>query len=319
MKKALFLLLSFLFFEFVFGEYKKIDGSKLISISYTPNAEYDASEIVSPENLSQEMLAYYSWFASYGYCQDVDIPVLCCKNYYDFFNKKWTIVDETSTTKYYNYNFILWRNDEYKKYILGFPGTRSDQELIDEGAHMNLVNYDGVDNGIKVVAYWYNVVVEIRNLIFSSKNLKDIEAHPGYQFILTGHSLGGSVASIAIYDAVTKNYINKNNNPALISFGQPRSGNEKWVLDFNTKIKNVIRVVRDGDMIPTIPYSAFSNPYRHLGGLVLLNKNMNALTYCPKDIGEDYPDKECQSSKSTDMQYHKHYFNPDTELGLRCA
>jgi len=57
MKKALFLLLSFLFFEFVFGEYKKIDGSKLISISYTPNADYDASEIVSPENLNQEMLA----------------------------------------------------------------------------------------------------------------------------------------------------------------------------------------------------------------------------------------------------------------------
>ena len=55
-------------------------------------------------------------------------------------------------------------------------------------------------------------------------------------------------------------------------------------------------------MIPTIPYSPLLNPYRHLGGLALLNKDMNSLTYCPKDIGEDYPDKECQSSKSVDTQ-----------------
>ena len=38
-----------------------------------------------------------------------------------------------------------------------------------------------------------------------------------------------------------------------------------------------------------------------------------------KDIGEDYPDNECQSSKSLDLKYHLHYFNPDTELGLRCS
>ena len=136
------------------------------------------------------MLSYHSWFASYGYCEDVEIPILCCTNYHDFFNKKRTVFNETSTTKYYNYNFILRRNDEHKKYILGFPGTRNDQDFIDEGAIMNLVNY-GVDNGIKVVAYWYNVVVEIRNLVFSSKNLKDIEPHPSYQLIFTGHSLGG--------------------------------------------------------------------------------------------------------------------------------
>ena len=98
------------------------------------------------------MLSYYSWFASYGYCQDVDIPLLCCKKYLDFFTQKWTIVSESSTTEYYNYNYIFWRSDEYKKYIIAFPGTRNNIiELLNEAVNIKLVDYNEVDNGIKVV------------------------------------------------------------------------------------------------------------------------------------------------------------------------
>ena len=320
MREITFLIFSIILLEFVFGEYTTIDGSELISLSYSPNTNYDASETVSSENLSQEMLSYYSWFASYGYCQEVDIPLFCCKNYMEFFTGRWTMVCETSTTEYYTYNFVLWRSDEYKKYILAFPGTRNNiMELLNEAANIKLVNYDGVDNGIKVVNYFNKVALEIKDLIFSEENLKDIAAHPGYQFIFIGHSLGGSVAAIELYEAINKNLITQENNPALITFGMPRSGNEKWVIDFNSKIKNVIRVVRDGDMVTTVPYVPLANPYRHLGGLILLNKEMNSLNYCPKDIGEDYPDKECERTKSLDLKYHLHYFNPDTELGLRCS
>ena len=55
---------------------------------------------------NQEMISYYSWFASYGYCEDIEVPLFCCKNYTDFFTKKWTIVNENSTEKYYVYNFF---------------------------------------------------------------------------------------------------------------------------------------------------------------------------------------------------------------------
>ena len=117
------------------------------------------------------MLSYYSWFASYGYCQEVDIPLFCCKNYMEFFTGRWTMVCETSTTEYYTYNFVLWRSDEYKKYILAFPGTRNNiMELLNEAANIKLVNYDGVDNGIKVVNYFNKVALEIKDLIFSEEN-----------------------------------------------------------------------------------------------------------------------------------------------------
>ena len=197
MSKTFFILLSLLLLQFVFSEYTTIDGSELISLSYSPNTNYDASETVSSENLSQEMLSYYSWFASYGYCQEVDIPLFCCKNYMEFFTGRWTMVCETSTTEYYTYNFVLWRSDEYKKYILAFPGTRNNiMELLNEAANIKLVNYDGVDNGIKVVNYFNKVALEIKDLIFSEENLKDIAAHPGYQFIFKRYC---STSWISIY------------------------------------------------------------------------------------------------------------------------
>ena len=318
-KASILLLFSAIFCAFVHCTYTTLDGSQFIPLSYSPNIQYDAREIVTQENINQDMLSYYSWFGSYGYCEDVDIPLLCCKNFTDFFTNKWTMVAESSTTKYFNYNFVIWRNDEYKKYVFAFPGTRNNIiELLNEAANIKLVNYDDIDNGIQVVNYFYKVAIEIRSLIFTTETLNDFYAHPGYQYIFVGHSLGGAVAAIELYDALNKKFISQDSNPALITYGMPRTGNEKWVIDFNTKFKNILRVVRDGDIVSSLPFLPINNPYRHLGGLVLVNKEMNSMNYCPKDIGEDYPDKECVREISVDIKYHTKYFNPDVLFSQRC-
>ena len=320
MKEAIQINLFFILFSLVFSTYIPYDGSKLIPISYSPNEDYDANEIVSTSALSQEMLSYYSWFAAYGYCEDIDVPLLCCKNFINFFVDKWKIIKESSISDYFDYNFVFWRSDEYKKYIIAFPGTRNNIiELLQEAVNIKLVNYDNQDTGVKVVNYFYKVAMEIKDIIFTPDVLEDINDHPGYQIIFTGHSLGASVASIVLYDAINRKYISKNeNNPALIVFGMPRTGNEKWVLDFNNKVKNVLRVVRDGDIVASLPYLPINNPYRHLGGLILVNKEQTSMNYCPKDIGEDYPDKECVASTSLNIKYHCYYFNPDTKFSHRC-
>ena len=221
-----FQILTALLFFSIGCEYITYDGSKLKSLSYSPNFDYDATELVSMDNFSQEMISYYSWFASYGYCEDIQIPLFCCKNYFDFFTEKWTIVSESTTSRYFDFNFVLWRNDEYKKYIIAFPGTRHNiLELLNEGINSKLVNYYSYDNGIKVVNYFYKIMVELREIVFQTEVIADINEHPGYQFIGTGHSLGGAVASLVLYDAMVKGYIvSRLNEPVLITFGQPRTG-----------------------------------------------------------------------------------------------
>ena len=319
MKKFL-IIISLLLFLHIYCDYITFDGSKLISLSYAPNQDYNAEEPVSIDNFSQDMISYYSWFASYGYCSDSDIPLICCQNFIDFFSKKWTIVSKSSIDKFNNYNYVLWRNDEYKKYILAFPGTRDIfLEFFNEAINTKLVDYNGSISGVKLVNQFQKVTEEIKTEIFSLTVLDDIISHPGYQFISTGHSLGGSIAALFLYEAVNKNVIIPEiNEPVLITFGMPRTGNENFVIDFNSKIKNVIRVVRNGDIITSLPYSIINNQYRHLGGLVLVNKEMTSMNYCPKDIGEDYPDKECISSTSIDYKYHTNYFNHDTLITKRC-
>ena len=159
----------------------------------------------------------------------------------------------------------------------------------------------------------------MKGLIFTKDIIKDIQKHKGYQFIVTGHSLGAAVATLVLYEAVGSGYINTNDiEPVLVTYGQPRTGNQKFVIDFNTKIKNVFRVVRYGDIVTNLPKSVLSAGYSHLGGLILVNRDMTSMTYCPKDIGEDYSDQECKNSLSTDVQYHTFYFNPDTRFSLRC-
>ena len=316
-----FLFIFLLIFIQLNCYFKIYDGSDLITLSYSPNINYDATLPISIDILDQEMIAYYSWFASYGYCEDDDIPLFCCQSNAYFFTKKWTIVSQSSTNKFSNFNYVLWRNDEFKKYIISFPGTRNKIiELLNEAINIQLVGYNNEDDEIKVVNYFKTVSLEIKNLVFSKKILEDLNNHPRYQFIAVGHSLGGSVATIILYEGIKKGYINPNRNePVLITFGQPRTGNENFVIDFNKKIKKILRIVRDGDIVVDLPYSLINNPYRHLGGLILVNKEMTSINYCPKDIGEDYSDKQCKKQKSINLKYHTNYFNPDVHLSKRCV
>ena len=78
-KASILLFLSLILFEVVQNTYTTLDGSQFIPLSYSPNVQYEPREIVSQDNINQEMLSYYSWFSSYGYCQDVDIPLMLQK------------------------------------------------------------------------------------------------------------------------------------------------------------------------------------------------------------------------------------------------
>lgn len=65
---------------------------------------------------------------------------------------------------------------------------------------------------------------------------------PDYQTIFIGHSLGGALATISAFYCIDRNIIK--NEPVLITFGQPRVGNDLFARYLTENIKQIYRIAR---------------------------------------------------------------------------
>lgn len=95
-------------------------------------------------------------------------------------------------------------------------------------------------------------------MISSINSLK--ASNPGYTIVVTGHSLGGGIASIAASSLAALG-----NKVTVYTYGEPRNGND----DFTTYIQSLIptssyfRVTHANDGVPQIPPKVLG--YRHHG------------------------------------------------------
>jgi len=101
---------------------------------------------------------------------------------------------------------------------------------------------------------------------------KLLAKHPDATFIVTGHSLGGALASLAAAD------LNYNGLPVerVYTFGAPRVGNLGWAFFYNEMLNlkgRTFRVVNERDPVPHIPYTGvtFMRGYHHVGIEIWLN------------------------------------------------
>ena len=95
-----------------------------------------------------------------------------------------------------------------------------------------------------------------------------------YQTIFIGHSLGGALATIASF--YYANYATKytfKSEPILITFGQPRVGNQLFAEYLTNNINQIYRIVRPKDPVTQIPlYTLYSEERKKL-----LNSIINAV------------------------------------------
>jgi hypothetical protein len=72
---------------------------------------------------------------------------------------------------------------------------------------------------------------------------------PGYPVLVTGHSLGGALASLAAYEfAKDFRFV-----PTLVTFGSPRVGDKGFVRAFGETVKDSLRIQHHDDLVPRVP------------------------------------------------------------------
>ena len=174
-----------------------------------------------------------------------------------------------------------------KHWLLNFQASFTQFDLAPE---CKCSVHQGMLNAVK------SVIEEVSEALLEMK-----EKHPDASVAVTGHSLGGALASLAATALADRGF-----EPRLTTFGQPRVGDWKFVRYANSKL-DYLRFVHAGDLVPTLPptefgyYHAGTEIWEHDGAFQIC---MNQGCEVPSELGLNAED-------------HRWYF--DQCVGTTCA
>ena len=162
----------------------------------------------------------------------------------------------------YRYNFVILKNDEYKKIVVSFPGITSYFQIIQELFQGGMVRLPikSEDNFFNVLEMYYNIFTKIETDLFD--NLASLSGinNEEYQIIFTGHSLGGAIATISSFYYIKKyNFIAEN---ILITFGQPKVGSEFFARELTDNLRQIYRIARPNDIATLFPMTGIDVIYK---------------------------------------------------------
>jgi predicted lipase len=104
-----------------------------------------------------------------------------------------------------------------------------------------------------------------------------LEAHEWASLLITGHSLGGALATFAGVDIMEQIYID--NSISMYTFGSPRTGNQAWS-DYVFELfgaDGYQRVTHYNDVVPHLPQIPFG--FNHAGNEVWYKNPDTNLSY----------------------------------------
>ncbi|CAD5223321.1 unnamed protein product [Bursaphelenchus okinawaensis] len=195
-----------------------------------------------------------------------------------------------------------------KAIIVSFRGTNSFLQLVVEVNHVVLKRkHEAAIDGL-VGAYFYNVFDQLWSNGLKNIVSKAVKQYPGYELWVTGHSLGGAVASIAATEIMIEYQIPQE-KVKLITFGQPRTGDIKYANFYPNSIPEAYRVNHNRDLVAHVPPEKFEDYYHH-GSEVWYPNNMqdgdSAFSVCNEGESNKCSNKNFFLMSIND---HVHYFN----------
>ncbi len=292
------------------------------------------------KNFSIPLAKYFLKLSSYGYCtEERMLSGNCCPEI--FTHDQWELVEEKKVS-YDDYNYAILVSNKYKKIVVTFPGTRGPFQLIKELLKSNGVVYNQ-DPSERVMEYEKNLYSLFKDDL--EKTLEKLFVKfRNYQFIFTGHSLGAVMAAISVVNSIKYGGLKPlDNSPMLITYGQPRIGNDVFANELMKYVPIVYRITRKGDIVTNIPpcYNFFIEKTQikckgilpdfkfdkdfvlddierktsetsffnwHTAGWKHFDDEMLVYEDCGNDYGENSSNPKCQPYLSLDIYKHLYYF-----------
>ena len=214
--------------------------------------------------LSMRML--YLSAVAYDQSDDPQHPQKCLDNSLksDNFEMKLMVTKDCDIVKNSDCSGYVAISHTLKAIVVAFRGSKNTDQVL-AGFLETLVAPKTLFLNGEVQSYWkrgFDVLwpsMETEVKVLVSQN-------PSYQIWVTGHSLGGALASLAS-TWLSYNKVAPRKNIILYTFGMPRVGDYDYALQHDQLVNNSWRVVNDDDLVPHFPsllsVSIFNGPYHH--------------------------------------------------------
>ncbi|XP_045194856.2 lipase ZK262.3-like [Mercenaria mercenaria] len=159
-----------------------------------------------------------------------------------------------------------------------------------------------------------------------------VRQYPDYDVVITGHSLGGALASLSAASLIYTGVV-RENKLSLYTFGMPRVGDKDYAFNHDKIVNNSWRVVHGRDIVAHIPTCNLllgcrvtaDGPYHHRTEIFYRTDPMTVGSTYEQCEGDE--DDQCSDGLVTDnwcvtdlgdcIDYHKVYF--EIPVGTYCA
>ncbi|MBS3028211.1 MAG: lipase family protein [Dolichospermum sp. DET50] len=152
------------------------------------------------------------------------------------------------------FGFVAEKNSNV--YII-FRGTRTASEWTDNAEINQTESQSIADWGeSKTTAGFNDIYSELSpNIISDLKDLKKISAQK--KIFVSGHSLGGALATLCVADILTKTNF-KSTDLELYTFASPRTGNIEFATEFLSRKIYSWRIFNTEDIVPYLPLATLN-------------------------------------------------------------
>lgn len=155
-------------------------------------------------------------------------------------------------------------SDEQKVIVAAFRGSNTNDQVKEQILSAFMVSMEDFETGGMVQKYYGDAYKKLYPCV--KESLVELRTtYSDYKVRVTGHSLGGALASLIAVGLIYNNVVNSS-DLELYAFGTPRVGDKNFAYNFDRLVKSSWLIVHNRDSAPHFPpclscYSPENAPY----------------------------------------------------------